>query len=150
MPWCLVFQLSDASGNFGNLKGRFTFLYKEGHQGKASIRELKGKFNLMPPNLIYHLLSQLYRLPSQCTALLTNFKIQQLSMRQFYSPARGLVPNLDIPSTETIILTTNFTIQHLSVSKIYRLNLSMNQFYCPTRGPVPPFWKLWKSSKKLT
>ena len=30
-------------------------------------------------------------------------------MSQFYSQARGLVPNLDIPYTETIILTANFT-----------------------------------------
>ena len=145
----LLQPLSDASGNFGNLKGRFTFLYKEGHQGKASIRELKGKFNLMPPNLIYHLLSQLYRLPSQCTALLTNFKIQQLSMSQFYSPARGLVPNLDIPSTETIILTTNFTIQHLSVSKIYRLAFVDEPVLPPNKRPcAPPLLKTLKKFEK--
>ena len=66
-------------------------------------------------------------------------------MNQFYSPARGLVPNLDIPSTETIILTTNFTIQHLSVSKIYRLAFVDD----PTRPCAPPPFENWKSSKKL-
>ena len=72
-------------------------------------------------------------------------------MSQFYSPARGLVPNLDIPSTETIILTTNFTIQHLSVSKIYPLAFVDEPVLLPDERPCdpPPFWKLWKSSKKL-
>ena len=72
-------------------------------------------------------------------------------MSQFYSPARGLVPNLDIPSTETIILTANFTIQHLLVSKIYRLAFVDEPVLLPDERPcAPPFWKLWKSSKKLT
>ena len=70
-------------------------------------------------------------------------------MSQFYSPARGLVPNLDIPSTETIILTTNVTIQHLSVSKIYRLAFVDEPVLLPDERPcAPPFENFEKVRKK--
>ena len=70
-------------------------------------------------------------------------------MSQFYSPARGLVPNLDIPSTETIILTTNFTIQHLSVSKIYGLAFVDEPVLLPDEKPcAQPLLKTLKKFEK--